>query len=395
VIQKAASATTEGPFRVTILVSGEYAKMKKEGSSKLATGRLQFLDGLRGLAALDVFFHHFALAFLPLAAAQSGLRTGWVPANQDRILLLLNGRLPVLIFFTLSGFVLAQSTANTKRSLPTRLVARYLRLTVPMTVSLVLAWCLLEIFFGTRTELHQISSQIWITAYTYSTNLPGVEEALKQGLYKTYLENKWSFFNSPVWTMQCELFGSIAIYLIYRFPQPFVRRTLLGLFILPGLVWPNYLGFPLGALLREMWTQKSLRESPVNWLVLPAGIGLLWCSSRFPFFRPCLDVFFALTAALSLYSALTIPQLQRVLSMRLPLFLGRVSFSFYLVHVPWMVTAGAWFYLHLALTFVPKLLLTGAAVLVSSLMLAWLMTIVVDEPLMKFLHRLKSLRHVS
>ena len=67
-----------------------------------------------------------------------------------------------------------------------------------------------------------------------------------------------------------------------------------------------------------------------------------------------------------------------------PLFLGRISFGLYLVHVPPLYTIVAWSYLQ----DVPKAVLApGYAI--SMLLLAWIFTLVVDEPSLRWISALQ------
>ena len=68
--------------------------------------RFRSLDSLRGLAALAVVFHHCLLT-LPASAFCRGEIAWWFAVTPLR--LLIDGPGAVLLFFVLSGFVLAAS----------------------------------------------------------------------------------------------------------------------------------------------------------------------------------------------------------------------------------------------------------------------------------------------
>lgn len=103
-----------------------------------AAPRLTFLDGLRGLAALYVVFHHAAL-FVP-AAGLGG------PASLVRFLLR-HGHYAVPVFITLSGYsLMSRAVASPGGGLPgglgRYLVRRARRILPPYYAALVFCWLL-------------------------------------------------------------------------------------------------------------------------------------------------------------------------------------------------------------------------------------------------------------
>ncbi len=72
--------------------------------------RLDYLDGIRGVAAFIVVIYHFVCAYVPSIATDQytkPLLLADTPVN-----LFYNGPFAVIIFFTLSGFVVTNSAAG-------------------------------------------------------------------------------------------------------------------------------------------------------------------------------------------------------------------------------------------------------------------------------------------
>ena len=92
-----------------------------------------------------------------------------------------------------------------------------------------------------------------------------------------------------------------------------------------------------------------------------------------------------IAAALLIYAVLTLPLLARALVRPIPLFLGRISFGLYLVHVPPLYTIVAWAYLQ----GVPEIVL-GLIYVVSVVVLAWAFTLIVDEPSLRWISALRT-----
>src|SRR5580698_7627746 len=90
--------------------------------------RIGYLDGVRGLAAMQVVFGHYAHAFAP----------DWVrPLG-----FFADGDSAVLLFFLMSGLVLTPSFERTPNALVTGLARRIVRLDLPLTASVLFAYAL-------------------------------------------------------------------------------------------------------------------------------------------------------------------------------------------------------------------------------------------------------------
>jgi peptidoglycan/LPS O-acetylase OafA/YrhL len=338
-------------------------RFKPEPAPPSEPRRLDFLDGLRGVAALVVVLFHFLAIYLVWKNSLPVIHV---------LGIFLDGPFAVGIFFVLSGFVLAHSSAKRRTPLLLQLFLRYFRLTVPMTVALLIGCVFLKI---TAVET---SSGTGIVART-----PGIGKALQDGLWNVYSTNNPRVNGSitpVIWTMRVELLGSIFIYFVYRFLSGWPRLLTLCLF---APLHPFYLGFPLGALLREGYVHRVIRESRWSWLALLGGLYL--SGNHAP-----LDSFRALTmgAALLVYALLANPFLQRLLSGKIPLFLGKISFCLYLLHFPILIAIDAAMAAHFGFSVTGRAGLVFIPYLVSSITLALLMSLAVDEPLIRLLHRI-------
>jgi peptidoglycan/LPS O-acetylase OafA/YrhL len=98
-----------------------------------AAGRLPQLDALRGAAALVVVLHHILLTLSPDSAPAQ-----WLAAKGALGPLAL-GRPAVVLFFVLSGFVLARSIQAVQTGWRTFALKRCARLLIPLWVALALS----------------------------------------------------------------------------------------------------------------------------------------------------------------------------------------------------------------------------------------------------------------
>ena len=362
-----------------------------------ATRRVDSLDGLRGVAAFVVVVFHFLCMLAP----------GWVPdmTKQPHVLadtpvgILWNGPFAVSVFFVLSGFVIAGVAARRADLLVANAVARYVRLAVPITVSVVLAWAWLN---ALPTAADDLAAQFdnpsrWLGG-TYQAPIPNMGFAVADGLFWNFYNGE-SLFNNVLWTMQIELIGSLGLFLIYGAARGRPRHVAIGLglaVLVTGLTFQfAYLAFALGAILQELW-RRGWHRTPWVWMpvaafVLGVALGGFGRGAHDRLGLPLpLDIISlklgkpegampVVAATLILYGVLTSPALARTFSTAVPQWLGRVSFPLYLVHVPLLYTVIAYLYvawdLGLAAAFALYLALT--------LVLAFVFTLLVEEPTLK------------
>ena len=108
--------------------------------------RLHALDGLRGVAAFVVVLHHVSLIAQPVVApsGEPPVGTPWWWIERTPLKLLTAGREAVIVFFVLSGLVVAlPALKRVDFSWPGLLASRFVRLFLPAWASIVFASLLL------------------------------------------------------------------------------------------------------------------------------------------------------------------------------------------------------------------------------------------------------------
>jgi len=354
--------------------------------------RYTSLDGLRGCAALAVAVFHFLCAYAPETISEY-VDPPW-RGSDTPLAIFYNGGFAVSIFFVLSGFVVANSAA--KRHLPVvfNLCQRYGRLAVPVLAGTLLGWLLLRIFPDVVRQLRLAEpGNGWLND-VYSGNLPGFARAAFDGSFLVFWHG-YSFFNNPLWTMQIELIGSWLLYLIYGLSQDRVRIWILTLYLaLPlFLALPEFSAFAAGALLREAAIAHRL---PQRWPLGALVFGILFGAmmkgygDRIGIHLPVLFAlgqphkFWHVVAAISLmYAILNLDWLNRLLAGPAGRFLGRISFGLYLVHAPLLYTVFGLAYLALPAHDPLWIMLLLAAFLSAVVLLGYLFTLAVDQPVLK------------
>jgi peptidoglycan/LPS O-acetylase OafA/YrhL len=341
--------------------------------ARRGSGYVGALDGLRGLAALIVVLAHTtsALAYSP---------KGRLALFQGPLAPLLNADGAVQLFFVLSGFVLAGSLGRNRA--PVDLLAywvkRVFRIHPPYVAALLFAW--LASFHYVRSPFRS-----WLNRFAGVHLDP-------QGLLASLRFPGSAFDQLPVgWTLEVEMIFSLLLPALWwvarRGHWSLVLAAATGLLFAP----PTYrfaVDFALGL---ALWCE---RERLARWVAaLPrAGVAELFalalCAWVVPLWlgwslvRPRQHE--ALSIAVMGLGAAGLVALaawragpNRLLSLRPVAFLGRISYSVYLVHFPVLLLAAP----HLAGPPRPGVLVPlFAAVVVPTLALAWLGHRLVEVP---------------
>jgi peptidoglycan/LPS O-acetylase OafA/YrhL len=303
--------------------------------------RKSYLDGARGVAASVVFFGHLSMA---LAKAI------WV----------FNGNAAVCIFFVLSGYVLSDLVQRSPLSFPAQAARRYARLVGPMLITSTFAWALLALGAYRNAEAAAVTGSDWLASwYRFAPSFVGM---IWEMIYGVFAVGE-SHYNCNLWTMRPELIGSLYVFLIGA-AVPFRGGRALCYAVLGAWYWPDYVVlFSIGALLREFEAEIGSMMRWASFKAALTAIGLFFCIATEKWLAmlhfPQLDMVrrHMFAAVLIVLCVLTWGTLQRVLNSALGQWLGRISFTLYLVHIPIICSLTSW----LVLALPAPLALPGAA----------------------------------
>lgn len=314
------------------------------------TSRLSSLDGVRGIAALIVVVHHAFLVSPSFAAAYYGgdIGDGLIRslAVYSPLHLLWAGAEAVVVFFVLSGFVLARAVQSPRFDWFSYFPSRIVRLWLPVVGAVALGALILLL-------PHNGS-----TASPWLDRDPGYP--LDDMVRDLTLVGGTSGVISPLWTLRWEILFSLLLpvvaYAARAIPAWLFGVVCIGLSTLGAgtdVAAIQYLPiFGLGVAIAGEWdrisdwiARRPRRTLAVGWpLVVAAAILLL---SSYWMLRLPLGYLAAHTigqtlilfgATLIIIAAVHWSPLQRLLSSRVIAWLGAVSFSLYLVHEPILVS---------------------------------------------------------
>ncbi len=362
-------------------------------------GRIASLDSLRGVAALFVLFDHCALMFperlSPRSPPWSGgsWRDAWSWVDFTPLKLLFCGDQAVLIFFVLSGFVLALTFArNDAWSYRSYVVKRLCRIYLPFAAAILIATALCAL-----CAPHAVAGLSgWFNAYWLQPLTPGLVaghlamtdrsafQELDICMWSLVVELRISILFPLIalsvganWWAACgaALLVSAAALLGYHFHP---HHDLVDAF---GTFQYVYL-FAFGAALafHAGRVRRWVEGTPA---VVRAGLWLLALSFvTYPANRHFGLFVCGAAAVLLMTLCFADSRAARVLGTRGPVWLGRVSYSLYLLHVPVLM-----FVLHLLHGRAPLLVLVVAGA-TASLGVAELSYRFIETPAVKLGRRL-------
>lgn len=285
------------------------------------------VDGIRGWAALSVLFCHlFVDTFGDIFPGFRNMFTH----------LFFNGALAVAIFFVLSGDALSMSYLKfrSSRSLDSIVVKRYFRLTVPILMSCSLVYCLMVTGLNFNVQAADVvHREAWLgKPLNFAPSFVGM---LHYALSQVYEGNTLAVSYNPfLWTMAVEMIGSMVVLLYLhiagRLKYPQLTLTVLIVFL---FIVRSYNFYFLCGLLFGKWRANGTLAQIQNSKKWRFGKLLIFTTSI---------LIIANTKGMAMVTWLAPPMLVFVFyttdatikffTSRLSRFLGKISFSLYLVH---------------------------------------------------------------
>lgn len=328
--------------------------------------RVQALDSLRGLAALSVVFHHCLVAFSEFWAVYE---SGKQPTSRlvkflafSPVHLLWGGLEAVIVFYVLSGFVLTFPFCKPQPPCYTSfLLKRICRIYIPYFVAIVSAALLLNAGSAFRvTGLSPWFNQFWNQPVSW---LAVVDHLFMLG------RAKWNYIDPVVWSLVHEMRISLIfpglVWLIKKVRwQLLVPGTLLFSLVAKFFMHSIYLNGFLSSLLEtasylflfvagaelaihgsQLKSFYTRFNSQTKCAFLAVSLALLNARWMVNAHLQAISVLMIWTGAIALVAIVSIsPRLGLVLGQRSFSFLGRISYSLYLVHIVILFALMHWFH---------------------------------------------------
>ncbi|MFB0844668.1 acyltransferase family protein [Paenibacillus oleatilyticus] len=368
--------------------------------------KIDYLNGLRGISALVVVLFHYILAFYPaLTRGNPSMVHNPIELliQSSPLNILYAGKFAVYVFFVLSGFVLSSHYFNNRdnNKLISSIIKRYFRLEIPIFFTILLSYILMKLglYFNQQTYPITLSTDSLNRLWNFEPSFLGM---LKESLLTVFTLNKSDYVPS-LWTMEIELYGSFMVFTILLFFGRYRFRFLIYLLLIYYL-WNNYyVLFIFGLLLSDLVNGGknyllNITNRTLSYIILILGLYL----GSFTFVNiensvykilnisALVPSYYHIGSVLVVLAVLISPDLQVTLSKKIPLFLGRISFSLYLLHLLVMGSFSCFLFLLLKDSFSYNI--TAIIMFIPSLVLiiwlSYLMTIYIDEPSIKLSNKI-------
>ena len=326
------------------------------------TERILWLDGIKGILCLLIFVHHFLLIFFP-AIHYGGIAPSYLNGfdtylSQSPISVIFNGNYMVALFCVISAVVLSRSimTTENKEKLAGAVVKRYFRLMLPVVAIGFVTFIFSQLGLFTNVEVGEaVSSPSAVQSYREPMSFI---DFIFSVLIRTWFYGDNTI--SPAYWMLSKLFiGSLVCMLISIFPWKFKRTSLIFYSILALAFLDRsdlILAFILGTMIG--WAtvyMKKLFNPYLGVAALIFGILLGGYPSgveptnfyRYINFMSYID-WHILGAAATIFGLFSLSFLQNFFSKRPFLWLGKISYSVYLVHMLVLYSLATSLYMWLA-----------------------------------------------
>ena len=323
--------------------------------------KIESIEGTRGLAAFIVVLSHLSLTFFPYLHS-----FGVSPESQYYIqnivhnspfAFIYSGTFAVYVFFVLSGYVLTHvASRKNSHEFTVMLLKRYPRLMIPSAVSCILAYAV----FNSLFLFYEMMPTDWIRQYgDFNYTFLG---ALYSGVIESFVIGE-SSYNPVLWTIQIELIGSFFIFslcFLDKFKK-FNFRSLLGIHFvlivfLTGMallineaIGLGLIAFSAGQLLYyakiRVWSGFSMAIFLIGLYLAGAHNNSLSYSLLTSIFGDkTYTICNFLAGIFVVYSIGLNDGLGEFLSKGIFVFMGKISFSVYLIHLPVISTIGVYIF---------------------------------------------------
>lgn len=310
--------------------------------------RIEWLDGLKGIACLLIFVHHFCLAFYPsihygnsVISHFNGIDTALADSPLSVIL---NGNFLVAIFCVISGILISNQVMSIadKTKLSDVIVKRYFRLMLPLFPIGILVYVMLRFEIFTNIDAATYTQSPWLMQY-YNNKI-GFIQTLKLIFIDTWFYGS-DILSNAFWMLSQLFYGTFLSIVLSIITWKSNKNTWLIYVVIAFFFLGKQdlsLAFILGTLLSWLYKNKSkIFNKYLGCILLTVGLLLggypsgIIPNNIYKFLNGESYLFWHIIGSfLTIYGIWSCSIFKKILSMRIFKLLGKISYSVYLIHIP-------------------------------------------------------------
>jgi len=186
-------------------------------SEKSASKRLYYLDSVKYIFCLIIFWAHFTGVFWTMCEVKPDLKPGFQVLFQPPLSILVDSNLALYGFCMLSGFLAAHKKIKSFKELVIQLITRYLRFVIPFFFINLIAFVVYYTIGFPTVISSQLLHNSWVG--TYYNHAPTLKELITASLTMS------GELNGPLWMMKYIFFGTCFIF-IYNFVRGLIEKRI-------------------------------------------------------------------------------------------------------------------------------------------------------------------------
>lgn len=322
-----------------------------------------WIDGLKGICCLLIFVHHFICAFYP-AEVFGPLYTSHTKydsfLSQSILGVFFNGNFLVYVFCTISGYVVAKSFIKYKnKDLFNTILKRYLRLVLPVFLIGIFVFLLSNFNLFYNVEAASLSdSNIWLGSF-YLEKINFIS-MINSAFFKTPFYSD-TYLSNAFWMYGAFFMGSIYIYLICitlknknKLYNVFLIIPFIACYVSMSFIISFLIGYLLFVFTDSFKLENKKYMKFISFILIIVGLFF----GGFPSevtpdnyysifnFNYCFHPHF-IGAALLVTGLYYSNIFKWILSLKPFQWLGKLSFSVYLIHIPIIYSFSSYLFLKL------------------------------------------------
>lgn len=315
--------------------------------------KTRFLNGIKGIACILVFFHHFLLSFYP--AVHFGINSIShmpycldVKLSQHPISVFFNGNFMVCIFLLISSFIFTNKflTNDNVDAVAKTIIKRYLKIVLPVFIISIVILGLNWFDLFKNNEVSLITGSSWLNLF-YQTKLSIIDLLICSVSKVPFFGN--DTFCTVFWMLKYIVVGSFLSILLGLICNVLKQKSLCFMIFISIIVafgntyyFPIVLGSLLSVIIKNMKQNQMLLG--ISFLVVglflggyPSGVvptNIYKYFNILSYFNiKEIEFCHSVGAFLLLLGIWQLNSIKKILNNKFFGFLGSISFSVYLTHI--------------------------------------------------------------